>query len=92
MWHVVDTGFRFGGVTEASLTSDCLLHACCSIHGGGWLGLVHQPEVKEFASFESCSHRYPEKRVGDGGGGANRSAKGGVGWGRLEGSERPEAG
>ena len=30
-------GFRVEGVTEASLTSDCLLHACCSIHGGGEL-------------------------------------------------------
>ena len=28
-------GLRVEGVTEASLTSDCLLHACCSIHGGG---------------------------------------------------------
>ena len=27
-------GFKVEGVTEASLTSDCLLHACCSIHGG----------------------------------------------------------
>ena len=31
---------RNEGITEASLTSDCLLPACCSIHGGGWLGLV----------------------------------------------------
>ena len=31
----------------------CLLHACSSVHGRGWLGLVHKPLVKEFASFES---------------------------------------
>ena len=30
-----------------------MLHACSSIHGGGWLGLVHQPLVREFASLES---------------------------------------
>ena len=35
----------------------CLLHACSSIHGGGWLGLVHQPYVREFASFESRNRR-----------------------------------
>ena len=34
------------GFREASLTSDCLLHACCNIHGGGWLGFVHQPEIE----------------------------------------------
>ena len=27
--------------------------ACSSIHGGGWLGLVHQPLVREIASLES---------------------------------------
>ena len=38
---------------QASLQT-CLLHACSSIHGGGWLGLVHQPDVREFASFLGC--------------------------------------
>ena len=55
-------GFRVEGVMEASLTSNCLLHACCSIHGGGWLGFVHLPFVKEFAS-----HAYPEEEGGRGG-------------------------
>ena len=36
-------GFKVEGVTEANLTSDSLLHACCSIHGGGWLGLSIGP-------------------------------------------------
>ena len=60
-------GFRVEGVTEASLTSDCLLHACCSIHGGGWLGLVHQP--KECATL---------KGQGGEGGGEGRGGGGGL--------------
>ena len=40
----------------------CLLHACSSIHGGGWLGSVHQALVREFASFES--HRTGLKEQG----------------------------
>ena len=31
---------------QASLQT-CLLHAFSNIHGGDWLGLVHQPEVGE---------------------------------------------
>ena len=37
----------------SGVTQTCLLHACSSIHGGGWPGLVHQPLVREFESFES---------------------------------------
>ena len=46
---------------QASLQT-CFLHACFSIHGGGWLSLVHQPLVREFASFES-RNREPASKL-----------------------------
>ena len=58
-WHVVGSwglGSRGCGGKQASLQT-CLFYADSSIHGGGWLGLVHQPLVREFASFESHSFR-----------------------------------
>ena len=48
-WHA---GLMVEGVTEASLTSDVFV-ACLCIHRGGGLGLVHQPVVRELASFQS---------------------------------------
>ena len=51
-------GFRVEGVTRQASLQTCLLHACSSIHGGGWLGgLVHQPSVRELASLESRNGR-----------------------------------
>ena len=50
-------GFRVEEVREASLTSEVFV-ACLFQHScRGWLGLVHQPLVREFASFESRSPR-----------------------------------
>ena len=61
-----------GSRRQASLQT-CLLNACSSIHGGVWLGLVHEPLVSEFASFESRRTGLKEQgvqfgaRVGGGG-------------------------
>ena len=66
-------GLRVHGVTEASLTSDCLLHACCSIHGGGW-------QASRAATINTL-----KKERGEEGEGRGRVAGGGGVGGRGEG-------
>ena len=47
-------GFRVEGVTEASLTSECLLHACSSIHGGQALRAVEPASAFQTKMFAAA--------------------------------------